>query len=251
VRRVDDLKSALVLSSAFAVAAASSVPLLLPSLPEEAGSLPLPTPVFCALLAVQLVVVYGLLGFAGLRLARSRGLEPAPYLSALWGSQPGRSSWGPMALAFGVGLGCGVVLVAAVSAIQVFAPETLPAMLHPPGIAAALLASAAGSLGEEILFRLFALSCLLRLLSEGRAGTAMAVGVSALAFGAAHAPALVFLFGGWREAPLASWGWLIALNGLLGVTFGVVFLRYGIVCAVLAHFGTDVVWHAAGQLLHS
>jgi uncharacterized oligopeptide transporter (OPT) family protein len=92
-------------------------------------------------------------------------------------------------------------------------------------------------------FRLFALSLLLRLLPEGRAATTMAVGGSALC--AAHAPALVFLFGGWQEAPLLSWVWLIALNGLLGVTFGVVFLRYGIVCAILAHFGTDAVWHAA------
>jgi hypothetical protein len=156
-----------------------------------------------------------------------------------------------MALAFGVGLACGVLLVAAVSAIQVFLPGTLPGTLHPPGIAAALLASTAGSLGEEILFRLFALSCLLHLLPEGRAGTAMAVGISALAFGAAHAPALVFLFGGWQEVPLLSWVWLMALNGLLGITFGVVFLRSGIVCAVLAHFGTDVVWHGASQLLHA
>jgi hypothetical protein len=158
VRRVDDLTSALVLSGAFAVTAASTVPLLLPSLPAEARSLPLPAPLFCVVLAVQLAVVYGMLGFAGLRLARSQGLEPAPYLSALWVSQPGRSSWGQAALAFGVGLGCGVLLVAAVSAIQAFLPGTLPGMLHSPGIAAALLASAAGSLGEEILFRLFALS---------------------------------------------------------------------------------------------
>ena len=79
----------------------------------------------------------------------------------------------------------------------------------------------------------------------------MAIGVSALAFGAAHAPAFVFLFGGLQEVPLASWGWLIVLNGLLGVTFGIVFLRYGVVCAILAHLGTDVVWHAANQLLRA
>jgi hypothetical protein len=79
----------------------------------------------------------------------------------------------------------------------------------------------------------------------------MAVGIIALAFGAAHAPAFVFVFGGWREVPLVSWGRLIALNGALGIAFGAIFLRYGIACAVLAHFGTDVVWHAASQLLHT
>jgi hypothetical protein len=251
VRRVDDLESALVLSAAFAVAAALTVPLLLPSLPPEARSLPLPVPLFCAVLALQLVVVYGLLSFAGLRLARGRGLEPALELSALWARQPMPLVWGRWGLAVVIGLGCGVVLVAAVSAIQACFPGTLPKTLHPPGVGAAVAASTAGSLGEEIVFRLFALSLLLRVLPPGRAAMALAVGASALAFGAAHAPGFVFLFGGWQEVPLVSWVWLIALNGLLGVVSGVVFLRSGIVGAVLAHFSTDVVWHVATQLFHA
>src|SRR5262249_45150989 len=160
----------------------ATVPVLLPSLPPEARSLPLPLPVFCTVLAVQLVVLYGLLGFVGLRLARTRGLEPAPYLTAIWDPQAtcARRTWARGG--FAIGLGCGALLVAAVAAIQRFFPATLPGMLHPPGIASALLASTAGSLGEEILFRLFALSLLLRLLPEGRAATTMAVGGSALAF---------------------------------------------------------------------
>jgi hypothetical protein len=56
VRWVDDLKFAAHLASAFALAAAATVPLLLPRLPAEARSLPLPLPVFCAALAVQLVL---------------------------------------------------------------------------------------------------------------------------------------------------------------------------------------------------
>jgi hypothetical protein len=43
--------------------------------------------------------------------------------------------------------------------------------------------------------------------------------------------------------------WLIALNGLLGATLALVFLRAGIVSAVLAHLGTDAVWHVASQLV--
>jgi hypothetical protein len=250
-RRVDDLKSALALSTAFAAAAAATVPLLLPSLPVEARSLPLPVPVFCAVLALQMVVVYGMLGFAGLRLARTRGLEPAPYLTAVWDQQATRPGWSQAGIAFVIGLGCGALLVATIPVIQGYLPETLPGTLHPPGIATALLASTAGSLGEEILFRLFALSCLLRLLPNGRARAPTAVDISALAFGAAHAPAVVFLFGGWQEVPVVSWVWVMVLNGALGVVFGAVFLRTGIVCAVLAHFATDVVWHAAGQLLRA
>jgi membrane protease YdiL (CAAX protease family) len=195
--------------------------------------------------------VYGIVGFTGFRLARVRGLEPAPYLTPIWDRHVRRPSWNRAAIAFALGLGCGAVLVVAVTGIQRLLPETLPGTLHPPGIAAALVASTAGSLGEEILFRLFALSLLLRLFPAGRAGVAAAVGFSSLAFAVAHAPAFVFLFGGWQEVPVVWWVCVIALNGLLGVTYGVVFLHHGIVCAVLAHFGTDVVWHAASQLLQA
>jgi hypothetical protein len=106
----------------------------------------------------------------------------------------------------------------------------------------------AGSLGEEILFPLFALSLLLRLLATGRVRTIVAIGVGALAFAAAHAPALVFLSNGWQKVARMSWVSLIATNGMLGIVFGVVYLRNGIVCAFLVRFGTDVVWHIASQL---
>jgi membrane protease YdiL (CAAX protease family) len=247
IRRGADLKSALVLSTAFATAGASTIPLLLPALPPEARDLPLPLPVFCVVLAVQLVVLYGVFAFGGLRLARTRGLNPAPELTALWEHQAARVGWSRAAVAFVIGLACGTLLIAAVAAIQHFLPGTLPATLHPPGIVTALVSSVAGSLGEEILFRLFGLSLLLRLLPEGKVGIGLAVVVSALAFAAAHAPALVFLFGGWQEVPLVSWAWLVVLNGLLGVTFALVFLRAGVICAILAHLGTDLVWHTASQ----
>jgi membrane protease YdiL (CAAX protease family) len=133
--------------------------------------------------------------------------------------------------------------------IQRFLPTTLPATLHPPGIVPALAASTAGSFGEEILFRLFALSVLLRLLPPGRTGAAVAIGVSALAFAAAHAPAMIFLFGGLQGVPPLAWVWVVALNGLLGIALGLIYLRWGIVCAILAHLGTNVLWHAASQWL--
>lgn len=106
-QRGDDLKSALILAIAFAAAGALTVPFLLPTLPPEARRLPLPLPMFCTVLAVQLLVLYGLFAFAGLRLARARGLEPAPELTAIWGGpQPTRhgalpESPSPLALAPG------------------------------------------------------------------------------------------------------------------------------------------------------
>src|SRR5262249_1257666 len=122
VRRVDDLKSALVLSSAFGMAAAAALPLFLPSLPPEVPALPLPLPFFCARLAVQLVVVYGLLGFVGLRLERTRGFEPVPCLTAIWNPKSNRCGWSWAGGAFAIGTCCGALLVAAVNAIQRVVP---------------------------------------------------------------------------------------------------------------------------------
>src|SRR5262245_24033493 len=85
---VNDLKTAAVLAGSAGLLGAATVPFLLPSIfefvPSGQQTLPLPLPLFCAVLALQFLVVYGLLALAGLRLARARDREPAPLLSALW-----------------------------------------------------------------------------------------------------------------------------------------------------------------------
>src|SRR5262245_16563627 len=144
----DDLKTAGLLAGAFAALGAATVPLLLPMAPPGVRELPLPVTLFSLVLALQVLVVYSLLALAGLRLARQRGLEPAPLLSALWiGRRPGPVVR-PLAIALGIGLACGLFLVATIVLIHRLAPRTLPQILHPPSFGAALLASAAASIGE-------------------------------------------------------------------------------------------------------
>jgi membrane protease YdiL (CAAX protease family) len=244
-----DAKIAFSLSFVFALAAAITVPALMPMLPPEAQSLPLPLPLFCVILSIQMTAVYGLLALAGLRLARRSGLEPAAPLTAFWQQNSASSSKLPWRLALLAGLGCGFLLVVGVKGIQWFFPGTLPKTLHPPTAVASLLASVTASLGEEILFRLFALCLVYWLLRMMRFRAAIAIAVSSLAFGTAHAPAFVFLFGGFREVPALSWVWLIALNGVCGVAYGIIFLRGGVLCAMMAHFATDLVWHVASHVL--
>src|SRR5262245_44097044 len=83
-----DVKTAAVLAGSTGLLGAVTVPFLLPSIyemvPSEQRTLPLPLPVFSIVLAVQMLVVYGLFALAGLRLARAREREPAPLLTALW-----------------------------------------------------------------------------------------------------------------------------------------------------------------------
>src|SRR5262249_19085229 len=159
--------------------------------PPDQRRLPLPLPLFCVVLAVQILVIYGLLALAGLRLARARNREPAPLLTALWANKrPDRFAW-PAAGALATGLLCGLVLVGAIALIRRALPQTLPGVMHPPSVWGALLASAAASFGEEILCRLFLLSALLRILPASRSGTVTAVAVSSLLFAVLHVPAAV------------------------------------------------------------
>jgi membrane protease YdiL (CAAX protease family) len=248
----NDLKTAAVLGGSAGLLGAVTVPFLLPSIFElvapERRKLPVPLPVFCVLLAFQFLVIYGLFALAGLRLARARGREPAPLLSAIWTKKRLNRLGLPAGLAFGTGILCGMALVGAITLIKWLLPQTLPGVLHPSSLRGALLASATASFGEEILFRLFLLSGLLRVLPVSGKSTMIAVVASSLLFGALHAPAAVFLFGGLHNVPPLSWVWMISLNGLVGVACAVWYLRVGIGCAILVHFGADLVWHVLSQL---
>jgi hypothetical protein len=92
ISRLNDVPVALLLSGFFGLAAAATVPALLPALPVEARQLPLPLPVFAAVLALQLTLIYGLLGWVGIRLARASGLEPTPAIAAVKGGAVGQCS---------------------------------------------------------------------------------------------------------------------------------------------------------------
>ena len=68
---IDDLKTAVVLGGSAGLFGAVTVPILLPAafdlVPPDQRTLPMPLSLFCVLLAIQLLVVYGLFALAGLR----------------------------------------------------------------------------------------------------------------------------------------------------------------------------------------
>src|SRR5215470_9793794 len=244
----NDLKTAAVLAGSAGLLGAVTVPFLLPSISELAPPDQRTLPLFCVVLAVQFLVIYGLLALAGLRLARARNREPAPLLTALWANKRADRFVWPAAGAFATGLLCGLALVGAIALIRRALPQTLPDVLHPPSLWAALLASATASFGEEILCRLFLLSALLRILPTSSSGTVIAVAVSSLLFAVLHVPAAVFLFGGFDNVPSLAWVWMVSLNVFVGIACATWYLRVGIGCAILVHFATDLVWHVLAQL---
>jgi membrane protease YdiL (CAAX protease family) len=249
---VNDLKTAAVLAGSPGLLGAVTVPFLLPSIlelvPPDQRMLPLPLPLFCVVLAIQFLVIYGLFALAGLRLARARNREPAPLLTAIWAKKRLDRFGLSAGWAFGTGLLCGLGLVGAIALIKRVLPQTLPDVLHPSSFWGALLASATASIGEEILFRLFLLSALLRILPASRSAIVVAVAVSSLLFAVFHAPAAAFLFGGIDKVPPLTWVWMVSLNAFVGVACAVWYLRIGIGGAILVHFGTDLVWHVLSQL---
>jgi membrane protease YdiL (CAAX protease family) len=229
-----------------------TVVFLLPSVyelvPPEQGTLPLPLPLFCVVLAVQSYFTYGLLALAGLRLASARNLDPAPLLTAIWMKGRPNVSGLSAGVALGTGPLCGLVLIGAITVIKRYWPQTLPGVLDPSSLWGALLGSATASFGEEIICRLFLLSAFLRLLPVSKTSTTIAVIASSILFGALHAPAAVFLFGGLQNVPHLFWVWMILLNAMVGVACAVWYLRIGIGGAILVHFGADLVWHVLSQL---
>lgn len=243
-----EFRTAALLGGATGLTAAVAAPLMLRMVPDGSPRLSLPVPLFAMILGLLLAVVYGLLAWVGLRLSRRWGLDPAPLLMAL-GTRAPLVRIGPLlATSLGAGLACGGVLVGAVWAIGRLAPGTLPSILHPPTPLAALAASAAAALSEEILTRLFLLSVVLQLLPRTQASLVAAVLVSAVLFGILHTPAWVVMFSGLGRVPALSWVWLIGLNGLVGLVCGTLFVRLGIEAAILGHLGCDLIWHVASTL---
>lgn len=233
--RRPDVLIAFLLSGTYGLLGAVAAALLIPAIARRTEvALPLPLPLFLVLLAIQLTVIYGLLGWAGLAMARRRGLDPA--------RAPGRQG---MAVASVAGVGAGFFLVLAVKIISSLFPGTLPSTLHPPDVFSALAASAAASFGEEILCRLFMLSLILRVLPVSAASGSVANAGAALFFAAMHTPALIALSGGLAGVPALAWVWIIVFNFLAGLVFGALFLRRGIGAAIAGHASCDLVWHVA------
>lgn len=243
IDRSTDFRTAVALSGAYGVFGAVTALLLMPEIAKRAEvKLPLPLPVFVAILAVQLTLLYGVLGWCGLRVARRRGLDPAPWFSRMW-LRAGACDFNGARWAGVHGLCAGAALVGAVWAIGRFLPETLPRMLHPPSFLSALCASTAGSIGEEILCRLFLLSGALLCLPRVGWARSAAIVLSALVFGALHAPAMIALYGSLGAVPGLAWVWIVGLNAAVGCVFGAAYVRWGIEAAIIAHWCCDLVWH--------
>jgi hypothetical protein len=211
----------------------------LPTQPEP--EFPAPKPVIAVANAGIMLVVYGGLGFLGLRLAGKLGFAD------LW--SPAVSNQQRFITPALIGASTGIFFILADTILSQF--HSLGPLPHPP-FPTSLVASAVAGIGEEIIFRLFFISFWVWLLScvvlkrrwQSQIFWVVAV-ISALAFAFGHLPALMLILNASdiSEVPLALIGEIVLLNGVLSLLAAHYFRKYGILAAVGIHFWADVVWH--------
>lgn len=211
----------------------------LPILPEQ--ELPAPKPVLALVNAAIMLILYGGLGFLGLKLSQKLGFAD------LWDSKiSNRQRFLIPAL---IGLCLGVFLILADVLFSQF--HVLGALPHPP-FPTSLVASAAAGIGEELIFRLFFISfwvwlisyVLLRKRWQNQIFWIIAI-FSAIVFAMGHIPSTMILFGfdTASEIPLVFMSEIILLNGVVSLFAAYYYRKFGFLAAVGIHFWTDVIWH--------
>jgi membrane protease YdiL (CAAX protease family) len=212
---------------------------LLPTL--EGQELPAPKSVLALVNAGIMLILYGGLGFLGLKLSQKLGF------ANIW--DPMVSNRQRFLIPALIGTGLGVFLVVADAILSRF--HTLGPLPHPP-FPTSLAASASAGIGEELIFRLFFIPFWVWLIShvilrkkwQNQIFWIVAT-VSALAFALGHMPSVMILFG-WKtigEIPPALMGEIILLNGIVSIFAAYYFRRFGFLAPVGIHFWTDVIWH--------
>jgi membrane protease YdiL (CAAX protease family) len=209
------------------------------TLPEQ--EFPASKPVLALVNAAVMLILYGGLGFLGLKLSQKLGFAD------LWDSKISNKQRFLIPALIGVGIGIFFILSDAV--FSQF--HTLGPLPHPP-FPTSLVASAAAGIGEELIFRLFFISFWVWLISyvilkkrwQNQIFWIIAI-FSALAFALGHIPSVMILFGlnTVNEIPLALMSEIILLNGVLSLFAAYYFRKFGFLAAVGIHFWADVVWH--------
>jgi hypothetical protein len=193
------------------------------------------------------LVVYGLLGWAGFFFARKLGLP------GIFSEDGNRMCW--FVIPMGLGLACGVLLVVL---DKLFAPiNGFGPMVHPQ-FPLSIFASLSAGIGEEIMFRGFVFGLwgllfnwLLKRFNGRTTALWIANGIAALAFGAGHMGTVLFLTGASSPADLnpVLLAEVFLLNGLIGLVAGWRYMKDGLVAASGVHFWTDIVFHVVWGLM--
>lgn len=218
--------------------------------------IPIPLPVLIAIQTVQTAILFAIIIFLGLLLAKRVGLG-TPILDSM---TRGESVADRLRAILPVSIILGVLATLVMLGFEFLYFQ--PAMLNELGDQAAalnlqtgqpaawkgLLASFYGGIAEEIQLRLFVMTLLAWLGSfinktnEGKPTNAIfwiANILAAVLFGLGHLPTVAMLL---PVTPLVL-ARTIVLNGIGGVVFGWLYWKRGLESAIVAHFSADIILH--------
>lgn len=194
-----------------------------------------------------ILVFYGLLGLAGYWFAKKLNLPGFFREDGNWRGW----FWTPLVIGAILGIFLAVMDQTLVSA------GMSPKFPHP-AFPASILASVSAGIGEEIVFRgfvfglwAFLLNLLLKRWNQTKVALWIANVIAALAFGAAHFPAAMVLFGVTTPAALPPFviAEILFLNGVIGLAAGERYMKDGLIAAAGVHFWADIVWHVIYPLI--
>ena len=203
--------------------------------------LPASKPVLALVNAIITLILYGGLGFIGLKLSQKIDFAD------IWNSKISNKQRFLIPALIGVGIGVFFILADVV--LSKF--HNLGSIPHPP-FPTSLVASVTAGIGEEVIFRLFFISFWVWLISYAIFKKRWQNQIfwivtlfSALAFALGHFPSVMILFGfkTIREIPFILISEIILLNGVVSLLAAYYFRKFGFLAAVSIHFWTDVIWH--------
>lgn len=210
--------------------------------------LPASKPVLALANAAIMLILYGGLGFLGLKLSSKLGFVD------IWDLEVSNKQ--RFLIPALVGGGIGIFFILADVIFSKF--HTLGPIPHPP-FPASLVASVTAGIGEEVIFRLFFISFWVWLISyvilkkrwQNQVFWVVSI-FSALAFALGHFPSVMILFGfdTIQEIPFVLISEIIFLNGVVSLLAVYYFRKFGFLAAVGIHFWTDIIWHVIWGIIY-
>jgi len=235
-----------------ALATLTVFPYLLAINPSLLEQVPLPLPILLIAQTAQTSFLLLLLSWLGLRLGQPIGLD-SPFARALvYGLKPPSVSRRVLLVAVLTGFGGGLLIIWLAQLFQPFMPPTAQPAAFSVELWKRLLAAFYGGIVEELLLRLFLMTVLAWLIWKTAFRGQMppsamafwiAIVVAAVLFGAGHLPTAA---GIWPLTPAVIIR-TIGLNALAGIAFGLIYWRWGLEYAMLAHFCADLAIQSFGS----
>ncbi|MFO7826536.1 MAG: CPBP family glutamic-type intramembrane protease [Cyclobacterium sp.] len=203
--------------------------------------LPASKPVLALVNAATMFILYGGLGFLGLKLSQKLGF------ANIWDVKVTNKQRFLIPALIGIGLGAIFIIIDSIFS-QFHSLGSLP---HPP-FPTSIVASAVAGIGEEIIFRLFFISFWVWLISyvilkkkyQNRIFWIITI-FSAFAFATGHLPSVMMFFNlsTINELPSVLLYEIMLINGILSVFAAYYFRKYGFFAPVGIHFWADIIWH--------